>query len=219
MRTVTARGHVNFRKRTKESWLLWRLGISTPPGKSSRALRGQTKASSHPSQPSGPPGHPFHGSTATASRCPGENPPALCAPPPAVRVRFPGIRRRARPRRVPAPSGPGDLIPLAGGSGHNPAIEKILRNAVPAASLRTAGPCPSVGRRSAVPSAPQVSSPACPPQSQLMAGVWAVRGAAAQTQFAPGSRETGGFHRSPALYQPCSLDKIFDLSDPRFSSP
>lgn len=183
-------------------------------------VRGKTKASSHPSQPSGPHGHPFQGSTATSYRCPGENLPALCAPPPAVRVRFPGIRCRARPGCPPrpAPSGPGDLIPLAGGSGHNPAIEKIPRKAVPATSVRTAHSC-LVGRRPAVPSTPQVSFPACPPESQVRAGVWAVQGAAAQARFAPGSRETGGFHRSPALYQPCSLDKIFNLSDPRFSPP
>lgn len=75
---------------------------------------------------------------------------------------FPLPVRPAAPR--PAPSGPGGLIPLAGGSGWKRRVEKAARS-FPRSSLRR-GPqpgtsvCPSAWPHPARPSAPQVSASA-----------------------------------------------------------
>lgn len=107
---------------------------------------------------------------------------------PRGRPRAPASLRpvRAPPSR-PSSSGPGGLIPLAGGSSPNCTLGKSARDLPPSPlHLRPGGlPRPSAPPRPARPSAPQVSV------SRVRWGPGRARreGAAGRAQFAPGALE------------------------------
>lgn len=154
---------------------MWKLCTSTPPGKSSRAL-------SH-----------------TPGWLPRLEVPCRPASDPAPPRRDRTVPDEPRPRRTPAPSGARGLIPLAGGSGQNLTIPKILRNFLHSSLSSGLQSSASVFRPGSVPPSP-------PPSGQSVRRGWgprsrqcAVWGTAAWAQCAAGSPEFCGTSWSPSL--------------------